>query len=37
MLQLSLEKAMNLQELERVGMGLILLGRCYFLQDSDKW
>ena len=30
--QLSLESAMSAGELERVGMALILLGRCYYLQ-----
>lgn len=36
-IQLSLEKAISQNELERVGMALILLGRCYYLQGELKW
>jgi hypothetical protein len=33
-LQLTLEKAISENELERVGIALALLGRCYYLQGE---
>jgi hypothetical protein len=36
-LRLSLDKAIAENELERIGVALTLLGKCYYLQGEEKW